>query len=126
MKKFFISLLSLLFYLSCFAFAPTRGFIVLERYVSLVNRPIGFIPKTQPVIPFIAFQDVDEIVITSEGVFGDISVSIYNSIGVVVVTTATSVVDGDEVSIEIVNLPAGTYVLEITFEDFIYIGQFTL
>lgn len=125
MKKFCISFLTLLFCASAFAL-PSRGFIVLTRPQLPLFPGQTTIPKTEPMTLFSAFQDLDEIVITSEAVSAVVTVNIYNSVGAVVETVTASVVVGGEVSIDIANLPAGSYILEISFDDIVYVGQFEL
>lgn len=126
MKKFFVSLLTMCVCLSAFAILPTRGPIALKLHFSTGHLPTGAIPRTEPIALFSAFQTPDEIIITSEAVSTTVTVNIYNAAGVVAETVTETVFAGSEFSIGVTNLPAGAYILEIAFDDTIYVGQFEL
>lgn len=126
MKKIFVSMLTMLVCLSASAILPTRGPIVLRPQYTTGHIPIGTIPRTEPIALFSAFQTPDEIIITSEAVSTTVTVNIYNAAGVVVETVTETVSAGSEFSIDITNLPTGAYILEIAFDDTIYVGQFEL
>lgn len=104
-----------------------RGIIPLKKYVGvIIDRTPGTIPLTSEVPIFSAFQTPDEIIITSEAVSTTVTVNIYNAAGVVVETVTETVSAGSEFSIDVTNLPTGAYILEIAFDDTIYVGQFEL
>ena len=127
MKKIFVSLFAVLISLSTMAILPTKGFITLKRmnHPGSVT-PIGGIPYSLDVPSFSAFQTPDEIIITSEAVSTTVTVNIYNAAGAVVATVTETVSAGSEFSIDVTNLPTGAYILEIAFDDTIYVGQFEL
>lgn len=126
MKKNLLFFMAMFLCLSMSAGIPTRGLINLQRFASLDKRPIGSIPRTEPIALFSAFQTPDEIIITSEAVSTTVTVNIYNAAGVVVETVTETVSAGSEFSIDLTNLPTGAYVLEIAFDDTVYVGQFEL
>lgn len=125
MKKVFVSFLTLLFCASAFAL-PTRGFIFLAKPLPPVSPRPGSLPLASELPLFSAFQDVDELIITSEAVSAVVTVNIYNSVGAVVETVTASVAVGGEISVDITSLPEGAYILEIAFDDIVYVGQFEL
>lgn len=125
MKKILFALCLFLGTVNCWAL--TRGTIVLRKPTKPGSvTPIGSIPRTPDAALFSAFQDVDELLITSEAVSAVVTVNIYNSVGAVVETVTASVAVGGEISVDITNLPVGAYILEIAFDDIVYVGQFEL
>ena len=125
MKK--ILFLFFVTFLCMSSMAITRGPIVLKKaIVCPIYTGPGSIPKSSPIEVVSAFQTPDEIIITSEAVSTTVTVNIYNAAGVVVETVTETVSAGSEFSIDLTNLPTGAYVLEIAFDDTVYVGQFEL
>lgn len=126
MKKTCVLFLTMLLCMSVLAIGlPTRGLIVLKPGRPTLPIP-GTTPRTEPIALFSAFQTPDEIIITSEAISTTVTVNIYNAAGVVVETVTETVAAGNEFSVDITNLPAGAYILEIAFDDTVYVGQFEL
>lgn len=126
MKKIFVFLLTSLVCLSTASALPTRGPIVIKKPLPPPSPRPGTFPLSAEVVLFSAFQTPDEIIITSEAVSTTVTVNIYNAAGVVAETVTETVFAGSEFSIGVTNLPAGAYILEIAFDDTIYVGQFEL
>lgn len=112
--------------LSAMAVLPSKGFISLKRVIVPFYPGTGHLPKTEPMELFSAFQNPDEIVISSEVVSGLVTVSIYDSMGTIVATTSETIVAGGDISIDISALPTGLYILEIEINDTILVGEFEI
>lgn len=125
MKKILFFLATTLMCVTASAGLPTRGPIILKPGRPTLPIPSPT-PKTESLALFSAFQTPDEIIITSEAVSTTVTVNIYNAAGVVVETVTETVSVGDDFFVDVMNLPTGAYVLEIAFEDTIYVGQFEL
>lgn len=125
MKKVLFSLLALLLSTFC-SLAQTRGPISLQIMYSTIKRPIGIIPRTEPIPLVSAFQNLDEIVVTSDAVSATVTVTVYNVHGMVVETVTEDLTIGDDITLNLSTLPAGEYVLEVSFDDTIYVGQFEI
>lgn len=125
MRKYFF--LVCLFLFSMGGWALTRGPIMLTRLEKPISpRPIGTLPRTLGMDQFSAVQNFDEIIITSELISGTVSVSIYDASGLVVETISEYVTVGEEISISLTSLPAGAYILEVSYDETIYVGQFEI
>lgn len=105
---------------------PTRGLISLSRVVRPFVPFPDPKPKTEPMELFSAYQNLDEIIITSELISGTVSVSIYDASGLVVETISEYVTIGEEISISLTSLPTGAYILEVSYDETIYVGQFEI
>lgn len=125
MKKLLFSLATFLFCLPAFASVPTKGPIILRP--GRPTLPIPSKPSRTPAQMLIsATQYADNIIIRFEGFSESVTISIYNDSGAIVDTVTEFVSDGDELSVDITTLPMGSYVLEIAFDESIYVGQFEM
>lgn len=125
MKKLFLLLMAQMLIMPSFA-VPTRGLISLSRVVRPFVPFPDPKPKTEPMELFSAYQNLDEIVITSELVSGTVSAVIYNASGAVVESVTEYVSVGGEISISLASLPAGAYILEVSYGDAVYVGEFEI
>lgn len=127
MKKVLFSLLALLSCMTVSAVSLTRGPISLQKRTPSISIPgTTTIPRTEPVALVSAFQNLDEIVVTSDAVSATVTVTVYNVHGMVVESVTEDLTIGDDITLDLSTLPAGEYVLEVSFDDTIYVGQFEL
>lgn len=103
-----------------------RGPIVLIPHFTTGHIPAPPIPRSEPIPLVSAFQNLDEIVVSSDAVSATVTVTVYNVHGMVVETVTEDLTIGDDITLNLSTLPAGEYVLEISFDDTIYVGQFEL
>lgn len=123
MRKIFIVCLMAVF--SVGAMAATRGPIDLKVESDRTSILLSKTKPTQELCPFAAFQYPDEIVISSELlIIVDVTVRIYNACGQVVESLSQQLYQGDNIYINIENLPSEHYIIEISFNQTVCVGEF--